>query len=102
MRVGVKFCGGCNPRYDRSAVFGEIRGYFEAADEPLGSVRFEYAKEGASYDVLLLLNGCTNRCARTDVYDFGERLVSVWESGQVRRAIAEIEDCAKNFADDTE
>ncbi|MDR1953695.1 MAG: hypothetical protein LBQ21_04360 [Clostridiales Family XIII bacterium] len=83
-------------------MFHEIREYFETTYEPRGSVRFEYAKGGASYDVLLLLNGCTNRCAHTEAYDFGDRLVSVWEPGQTKRAIAELEAYAKDIAGDVE
>ena len=25
MKCGVKFCGGCNPRYDRGAAYREIK-----------------------------------------------------------------------------
>ena len=49
----VKFCGGCNPRYDRGEAFRQIRKAL--AD----TVRFSYPEEGQAYDALLILRGCT-------------------------------------------
>lgn len=49
----VKFCGGCNPRYDRGAAYNQIR--TQLSD--LAS--FSLPEEGAVYDVLLILRGCT-------------------------------------------
>ena len=49
----VKFCGGCNPRYDRGEAFSQIRKAL--AD----TVRFSYPEEGQAYDALLILRGCT-------------------------------------------
>ncbi|MDR1028939.1 MAG: hypothetical protein LBL63_05915 [Clostridiales Family XIII bacterium] len=91
VRVGVKFCGGCNPRYDRNAAYEEIRDHFAAGQtESARDAVFEYAEEGASYDLLLVVGGCANCCASTEGYDVGGTVV-VAEAGQVRRAIGEIE-----------
>lgn len=53
LRFAVKYCGGCNPRYDRGAAYAEIRAALE------GSISFSYPKEGESYDGLLIIRGCT-------------------------------------------
>lgn len=49
----VKFCGGCNPRYDRGAAYRHI------SSQLAGVAEFSYPEEGAQYDVLLILRGCT-------------------------------------------
>jgi len=53
LRCTVKFCGGCNPRYDRGAAYQTIR---EALKQ---EAVFSYPQEGASYDLLLIIRGCT-------------------------------------------
>lgn len=58
MTVGVKYCGGCNPRYDRVALVARL-----AADHP--SLRLEPAQPGVYYDLLLVVCGCSARCADT-------------------------------------
>ncbi len=49
----IKFCGGCNPRYDRGAAYRQIR---EALAD---TVSFSLPEEGRTYDALLILRGCT-------------------------------------------
>ncbi len=56
MLYGVRFCGGCNPRYDRGKALEAIR-------QSLGdSVEFEIAQEDREYDGLLVIGGCSNCC----------------------------------------
>jgi hypothetical protein len=58
-RLGVKFCGGCNPSFDRMAVAQILR-------RDLPDVRWVPADEEA--DLLLIINGCFGSCAeRPDV-----------------------------------
>lgn len=56
MRVGVRFCGGCNPRYDRGETYRELQ-------ESLPGVVFAYLVPGRSYDGYLLVCGCQSQCA---------------------------------------
>lgn len=49
----IKFCGGCNPMYDRGAAYRRI------VSDLTGIASFSYPKEGEQYDVLLILRGCT-------------------------------------------
>lgn len=53
LRCAVKFCGGCNPRYDRGAAYQTIR------DTLSETVSFSYPQDGVSYDLLLMIRGCT-------------------------------------------
>ncbi len=57
MKYAIKFCGGCNPRYDRDM-------YARKLTEKLkdkGTVT--YAKTGESYDRLYVICGCQVCCA---------------------------------------
>lgn len=55
MRVGVKFCGNCNPYVDMPALAGDLAAQAEG-------VTF-VCWEDADYDVLLVLSSCSCDCA---------------------------------------
>lgn len=55
MRIGIKYCGGCNPFYDRKA---EV----EKLEQNLKDIRFEPVQHGGNYDRLLLVCGCPRAC----------------------------------------
>lgn len=82
--VGVKFCGGCNEQYDRKEAFEKIKKHFM---DKKGEIDFVYVEDGGKYDALLLMSGCTNRCAAVDKYDYDDKLISVWKAGSVEGAI---------------
>ena len=56
MEVGVKYCGGCNPRYDRPAVLNKLK-------KKYSDVNFSYASEDKETDLLIVICGCTAACA---------------------------------------
>ncbi|MBM6926987.1 hypothetical protein [Pseudoflavonifractor phocaeensis] len=56
MRIGIKYCGGCNPRYDRVA-------YVQTLACRYPNAVFEPAEPGRDYDVVLVVCGCSARCA---------------------------------------
>ena len=51
MRRAVKYCGGCNPRYDRVAA---VRRLEERLGEPLPA-----AQPGVDYDEVFVICGCS-------------------------------------------
>ena len=53
LRCTVKFCGGCNPRYDRGKAYDAVRTSLSQ------DAVFELPQDGAHYDVLLIIRGCT-------------------------------------------
>ena len=55
MKVGVKFCGGCNPRYDRGASLRKIK-------EDLNEVEWITGKKEEICDYWLLICGCQRGC----------------------------------------
>ena len=72
MRKGtVKFCGGCNPGYDRGEAYRQIR-------EALADVvSFSLPQPGERYDVLLILRGCTGCPYLYEEIEAGARVVCV-------------------------
>ena len=70
MKCAVKFCGGCNPRYDRGAAYGKIK------DQTKEFAGFEVAKEGTSYDALMIIRGCTQCPYLYEEFEAKERFVS--------------------------
>lgn len=73
MKFGIKYCGGCNPRYDRSQLYRRIVADF-------GHIRtIEFAKESETYETLFVIGGCTNCCAKADHYVVSGEVVRLKE-----------------------
>ena len=71
--TGVRYCGGCNPRYDRTALVGRLA-------ERCPNVRFVRAESGREYDALLVVGGCCACCA--DISGLaGRRVVRLRRAG---------------------
>jgi len=55
-RIGVKYCGGCNPTYDRMQVVRQLKSYFLN--------RFYFLLRNRKHlNGLLFINGCHRSCA---------------------------------------
>ena len=87
LRCTVKFCGGCNPRYDRGEAYQTVRSSLSGAAE------FSYPEDGARYDVLLIIRGCTGCPYLYEEIDAAHRVI-ITESSQIADAIREIEQIA--------
>lgn len=84
MLVGVKFCGGCNPRYDRGKAFDSMKSQLN------GKAEFMIAEEGKEYDSLLVIGGCTNCCASYHQYKSKNDTVFMWDENHIKDAINKI------------
>lgn len=62
MNIGVKYCGGCNPKYDRKALLKLLEKEFP--------YEFETAKVDKIHDIVIVLCGCTSCCAEHSVLKF--------------------------------
>lgn len=74
MKAGIKFCGGCNPKFDRK----------KKADEIVArhwEYEWEYASADAEYDLLLVVCGCASCCADYRQYKYKDT-VMVWDQEQ--------------------
>ena len=77
MKCGVKFCGGCNPHYQRGDAFRKIQ-----ADLP--EIEFEYAEEGVGDDHLLVIGGCTACCPIIEQYTVNGDVLKMWSEVHVK------------------
>lgn len=57
MILGIKYCGGCNPTYDRVACVTELKQYLSDRD-----ISFASYHENEQYDSCLLVRGCNRSC----------------------------------------
>lgn len=58
MNIGVKYCGGCNPTYDRKKFLLRLKEKF--------NFNFSIAYMDEVYDIILVLCGCKSCCAHHD------------------------------------
>ena len=70
MKRAVKYCGGCNPRYDRVALVRQL-------EKDIGAPLIS-AETGTVYDELYVNCGCSARCA--DIERFQAARVIVFDS----------------------
>ncbi|MDD2190253.1 MAG: hypothetical protein PHV71_05445 [Eubacteriales bacterium] len=73
MLIGVKYCGGCNPRFDRGKAFQAIK------EQAHDDIEFKVAEEGVEYDYLLVIGGCSNCCASYCQYNVKNGTLFVWD-----------------------
>jgi len=57
MKIGIKYCGGCNPTYDRTEVVSKLKKRLSESDS------IETANQGIIYDIVVILCGCNKACA---------------------------------------
>jgi hypothetical protein len=75
-RVGLKYCGGCNPHYDRIALAEDLKAR-------LGS-EIEWASlEAGDLDLVLAIEGCKTACADLSPFEGVEvRIITCPEEGE--------------------
>lgn len=84
MTCGVKFCGGCNPRFQRGDAFQTIK-------DALGDrIDFRIAREGQENDILLVISGCTNNCASIEGYPYRLGSLKMWDESHIHKIIDEL------------
>jgi hypothetical protein len=62
LRVRIKYCGGCNPNYDRAALVEQMKARLKGAIEWVSS-------EGGAFDLVLAVHGCETACADLTAFD---------------------------------
>ena len=70
IHIGVKYCGGCKPLFDRAERLRQVK-------EACPGVLFDYFEPGVKYDKILVINGCPAVCADTSEMDPGtEKIIT--------------------------
>lgn len=74
-RIGLKYCGGCNPSYDRVEY---VRAIQEAAGDRIAWVSLD---EGG-FTTVMLVCGCDKQCVEMAEYEVsGCRIIRIKDSG---------------------
>ena len=82
VKVGLKYCGGCNPEYDRVALVKHIQESLQ------GKVLFVKA-ESEGVELIVAVEGCSTACADLSAFQGMEiRVITNIEGGE--RFIKEI------------
>jgi hypothetical protein len=56
--IGIRYCGGCNPQIDRSAIIKNLKKKLEKM-----SIEADFTTDRqAAVDIVLLINGCIHAC----------------------------------------
>ena len=82
LKVGIKYCGGCNPDYDRVALFKSIE------ERLIGHVQF-VSPEGADINLILAVEGCRTACADLSSFN-GNKIRLITQSEDAKDFIQEI------------
>lgn len=87
MKIGIKFCGGCNPVYDRGRRVSRFR---EAHPEH----EYVTTDTNAICDIWMVVCGCSRRCADTKGLKAGRDIVLLWDEDSFKRLEEEAADAA--------
>lgn len=55
MKIGIKYCGGCNPGFDRKRFVNLLKNEFV-------DITFENADKNTCYDLMMVISGCSRAC----------------------------------------
>lgn len=80
--VGIKYCGGCNPRYNR-------RKAVETLEQALPQLQFSNAQVEMQYDFLLVLCGCSAACADISALQAKQTII-LWQQQDVQTCISSL------------
>lgn len=61
-RIRIKYCGGCNPNYDRVALVEEMKARLSGSVEWVGP-------DADSCDLVVAVQGCETACADLTAFD---------------------------------
>lgn len=83
MVCGVKYCGGCNARYNRTAFFGQV-------EKACAEVDFQYVKPDVIYDHLIVICGCPSKCANISTIQVSGDTFKVADENQLEGLITKL------------
>ena len=82
----IKFCGGCNPRYDRGALVKELKQRFE------GRVAFQTHDANVPADIGIVVQGCENDCVQVKNLAKADHMIVIRYESDLRDAVKTIEE----------
>ena len=91
LKIGIKYCGGCNPGYDRVALVRHIEESLQ------GKVEF-VKPESEGVGLILAVEGCSTACADLSVFQ-GMEIRTITNIEGAEKFIKEIRKQLGSFAD---
>ena len=85
MNIGIKYCGGCNPKYNRSAFIAGL------AAEYKDKIKIEPIKEDVIYDMVIIMNGCSSVCVNISEMKHKDKILSAASEEDFTRIYEEID-----------
>lgn len=83
MIIAVKFCGGCDPEYDRTDMFNKIKtGVGDKA-------KWTFSADDFS-DCLVVINGCGRACANTADFRHSKKISICSKNYGLQKVLASI------------
>jgi len=83
MKVAIKYCGGCNPDYDRVALVKRIK------ERLRGKVEF-VSRENEDIDLVLAIEGCKTACADLGMFK-GAKIIVITRIENIQNLLHELE-----------
>lgn len=88
MIAGVKFCGGCNPKYDRKLLHDILKKeYTNIKYQPVSS-----NPDSFEYDLIIVICGCSVVCADYKRYKTKTKYIVVNSNEEIHKLKKEIEE----------
>ena len=85
MICGVKYCGGCNPRFNRTNFFNKVK-------RNCPEIEFQYVQPEIIYDHLLVIQGCTSKCADLSTLKTNGTLWNICDEAQYDKLIRQLKE----------
>jgi len=82
MKVGLKYCGGCNPNFDRLSIAKSLL-------ENISEVSFISAFGINDYSTLIVINGCKRACVNLELYG-GKNIIHINAEDDLLKAIGKL------------
>lgn len=91
MRIGIKFCGGCNPRYDRGSCVKKLK-------ESFPKVSWVNTSKEKICDYWLLVCGCQRGCVDSNVFAARQEVIKLYSPTDFEKTRQKIEKSLKDFS----
>jgi hypothetical protein len=82
LRIGIKYCGGCNPEYDRVALVRHIK-------EKLKGSAASFSYDTMEADLVVAVQGCETACADLSGLD-PQKIRILTDPEQAQKLVQEI------------
>ena len=92
MMINVKYCGGCNPRYERSNIVKSLRERFPDID-----IHFDYTDEA---EAAVIICGCSAACADVSGYLGSYGRFIIWKESAKEELFGFLEDIERKRKED--